>query len=719
MDCSSSIIKKTDTMFFLHIHSIHTIRKVSNIKEEYKMRKDSKRRILVIISAFMLLMLACSTLTVLPQTNQAASTPTLTSTPAPTPTSLPQIAIQPGTSNPNEPVFITGKIPYTSPFFLDSISEPFVMLEDEAGFVRRDHQFEFPIASQQLGPVIVQKDKTLTYDLALPAVPQGTFVDVDNNGKTDTGVQVFAVAYWSNTWDGPFLEKRDGTGWSNAYSSTITDPNNHYEITGGKLLVWAPDDQQSFPTGFGADGKIFTADDPTAPIPAGYNIVDLDQSPFKIYKQARPEITLVEGPGALNDYSKMSFSEAFEALFSKASREYPFTTEKNVNWQALHDQFAPRIAKASNQVDFYQVMHDFSLSIPDGHIGITPDPDAFFKQDGGSFGLILAELSDGRVIVTDVLPNSPGEQAGIKAGAVISSWNNQPIGQAIDQVVPYFSPYSTEQAKRLDQVIFLTRVPPGTRIPVTFTSPGSNQAKDVMLTAVPEYDSLIKAIPDFHQDKLVLPIESKTLEGSGLGYIRITTFEDDFNLLARLWERAIKNAIDNKVPGLIIDLRTNGGGSSDLAFNFAGYFFDETINLYRDMYYNEKSGQFEYTDTPTTIDPAPLLYDGPIAVLVSPRCVSACEGFSLALKQGGRSIIVGNSPTAGAYGSVGLGQYKLPGDLDFQIPTTKSVSPDGKPVIEGVGVPLDITVPVTEASALGQDDSVLQAAIQALLAKIK
>jgi C-terminal processing protease CtpA/Prc len=485
------------------------------------------------------------------------------------------------------------------------------------------------------------------------------------------------------------------------------------------LLVWAPDDQQAFPTSFGADGKLFTADDPTAPILAGYNIVDLNQSPFKIYKQARPEITLIEGPGALNDYSKMSYPEAFEALFSKASREYPFTAEKNVNWQALHDQFAPRIEKARNQADFYQVLHDFSLSIPDGHIGVTPDPEAFYKRDGGSFGLILAELSDGRVIVIQVLPNSPGEQTGIKVGAEISRWNSQPIGHAIDQVVPYFSPYSTEQAKRLDQVVFLTRVPPGTRVPITFKNPDSNPAKDVTLTAVPEYDSLFKALPEFDQDKLALPIESKTLEGSGLGYIRINTFNDDFNLLARLWEHAIKNAIDNKVPGLIIDLRTNGGGSSDLAFNFAGYFFDESINLYRDMYYNEKSGQFEYTDTPTSIEPAPLLYDGPIAVLVSPRCVSACEGFSLALKQGGRSMIVGNFPTAGAYGSVGLGQYKLPGDLDFQIPTTKSVTPDGKTVIEGVGVPLDVTVPVTQASALGQEDAVLQAAIQALQAKIK
>jgi len=683
------------------------------------MRPTQTWWILCLISALMLLVLACSTLSGLPQASLETETPTPTSTPAPTPTSLPPIAIQPGQTNPNEPVYITGKIPYTSPFFLNTISEPFVMLEDEAGFVRRDPLFQFPLSSQQLGPVEVQQDKTLTYDVALPSVPQGTFVDVDNNGKPNTGVQVLAVAYWSNTWGGPFLERRDGTGWSAAYTSTITDPENKDEITGGTLVVWAPDNQQGFPTGFGADGKLFTADDPTAPIPAGYNIVDLNQTPFKIYKDARPEITLNEGEGALNDYSKMSYTEAFEALFSKASREYPFTTEKGINWHALHDQFAPRIAKARNQTDFYQVIHDFSLSIPDEHIGVTPDPEIFFKEQAGSFGLILAELSDGRVIVTQVLANTPGEQAGIKVGAEITRWNNQPIGQAIGLVVPYFSPYSSEQARRPDQVVFLTRVPPNTRVPITFKNPDPSQPKEVTLTATPDYNSLFKALPGFNQDKLALPIESKVLEGTGLGYIQITSFNDDFNLLARLWERAIKNAIDNKVPGLVIDLRTNGGGSSDLAMDFAGYFFDEAINLYRNMYYNEKSGQFEYTDTPVRVEPAPMLYHGPIAVLVGPDCVSACEGFAYALKQGGRSIIVGSFPTAGAYGEVGKGQYKLPGDLDFQIPTGKSLTPDGKVLIEGVGVPLDITVPVTEASALGTEDAVLNAAIQALQAKIK
>jgi hypothetical protein len=37
-----------------------------------------------------------------------------------------------GEENPDEPVFVQGNIKYTSPFFVNSLTEPFVMLEDEA-----------------------------------------------------------------------------------------------------------------------------------------------------------------------------------------------------------------------------------------------------------------------------------------------------------------------------------------------------------------------------------------------------------------------------------------------------------------------------------------------------------------------------------------------------------------------------------------------------------
>ena len=131
------------------------------------------------------------------------------------------------------------------------------------------------------------------------------------------------------------------------------------------------------------------------------------------------------------------------------------------------------------------------------------------------------------------------------------------------------------------------------------------------------------------------------------------------------------------------------------------------------------TGKFEYQDQPVEIKPAPSQYSGPIAVLVGPECASACELFSYALQHDGRSVVVGNFSSAGAAGEVLRGQYKLPGGLSMQFPTGRPETLDGKVPIEGVGVIPDIKVPVTEKSALGEEDGVLQAAIQALLDKLK
>ena len=65
------------------------------------------------------------------------------------------------------------------------------------------------------------------------------------------------------------------------------------------------DGEQYFPTDFGVDDQLFTDDDPTAPISAGYNIVNLDNTPFNFYKETRPNIVLNEGEGEVNDFSEL------------------------------------------------------------------------------------------------------------------------------------------------------------------------------------------------------------------------------------------------------------------------------------------------------------------------------------------------------------------------------------------------------------------------------
>jgi C-terminal processing protease CtpA/Prc len=206
---------------------------------------------------------------------------------------------------------------------------------------------------------------------------------------------------------------------------------------------------------------------------------------------------------------------------------------------------------------------------------------------------------------------------------------------------------------------------------------------------------------------------------NGIVYMKISTFSDDYNLMAQTWEYYIEGLIDagDEIRGLILDVRQNGGGSGGMAHQFAGYFVDEEQDVYQSSYFNDLTGEFEYGDYPATLEPAPLFYDGPIVVLVSQDCVSACEIFAYLLTLNDRATVIGHTPTAGAFGEVGRGQYTLPGDISVQFPTGRSETMDGKLLLEGIGVVPDIVVPVTYQSALGLEDAVLQAAEDFLLGR--
>ena len=73
------------------------------------------------------------------------------STPSEAPTSTPAEAEPQTARGADEPVQIVGTAEITFILFEAYLTEPFVMLEDEAGFVHRDFEFVAALASQVLG----------------------------------------------------------------------------------------------------------------------------------------------------------------------------------------------------------------------------------------------------------------------------------------------------------------------------------------------------------------------------------------------------------------------------------------------------------------------------------------------------------------------------------------------------------------------------------------
>lgn len=619
---------------------------------------------------------------------------------------------------------ITGSVAYTNAFFTAGVAEPMVILEDQAGFVDRNRGFILPPESQVLGQITSDFfTSPFTYALQLPFEPQGTLRDVDNDSSEDAGVQIFGIAYWTNIWGPSFLEERDlgGGGWSTAYASMRVSNRSEtlYEVIGGKYLIYAPDDQQGFPSGFGEDGLLFTEDDPIVIVPAGYTVVDMDTDPFTFDRSTHVVIDLIEGEGAeADDFSGMSYTEAFDAMIEKFRTDYAFTEYKGIDWDAKAAEFRPRFeeAQANNDPIAYQfALRDFVWSVPDGHVQMSNTPalnQRFQEEIAGGIGIAIRRLDDGRTIVNYLTEGGPAADAGIELRAQILEINGRPIDEVVDETVPWSSPFSAQDRKVLQQLRYATRFPLGTEVEVTYQNPGDSEPATVTLTAVDEPQSFSFSSFNRGLTGYELPVEYEPIEGTEYVLVRITDFLDNERLTVDLWERMIQNLNSQNVPGLIIDMRRNGGGNSWLAAQMAAYFFDEALTLGNRGRYDEDTGDFFFDPNQEykfILPPENLRYRGQIATLVGPNCSSACESFSYYMSLQGRSAIVGQYTTSGLGG--GVEQFYMPDGIGVVMTVVRSVDAEGNIHIEDIGVPPTVRVPVNEETLFSEGDPVLEAAI--------
>ncbi|MCQ3938513.1 MAG: peptidase S41 [Chloroflexi bacterium] len=625
----------------------------------------------------------------------------------------------------DEPVQVKGTYTITNDFVFTYYVENAVALLDMHGFVIRDEEWELPVDSQVLGYMTYDAEKLGgEFDLNLPALPEGEFNDVDNDGQEEQGVQIFAVGYSPNLYGGPFSAGDDRSrGWPSYLASVKTDTENNDEVIGGKLIIWSPDAGQEFPTGFGSDGLLFTSDDPVGPIAAGYTIVDLDTDPFTFTKTPTAEMTLYEPADvAVKDYSELSYTEAFDKMFEVVRKEYAFNgiEGKQPDWDALYDELKPRVEQAEKDRDpnaYYLALRDFTWAFKDGHVGMDGGDYAnqdFAQATEGGYGFAIRELDDGRVVVIYVLEGGPAAQAGMQVGAEVTKFNGEPVADAIGKARTYVI-QSSDFAIRYQQARYLLRTTPGDTAEVTFINPGGSE-QTATLTAVAERESFGRTSIYFGVDlDSLLPVDSEiiTQGNSQVGYIRINSNFDDLNLLIRLFERALQQFEARGVAGIIIDMRYNSGGAN---LGLAGFLTDQEIPLGQLEYYSEETGQFEPEGLPEKVLPNENQYRfDKMVLLVGQACYSACEIEAYGFSQVPGMITVGQYPTGGVEAEVARGQFILPEGFSLQVPTGRFTLPDGSIFLEGQGVQPTLRVPIDEETVYSTEDVVLQAGIKAVL----
>lgn len=132
--------------------------------------------------------------------------------------------------------------------------------------------------------------------------------------------------------------------------------------------------------------------------------------------------------------------------------------------------------------------------------------------------------------------------------------------------------------------------------------------------------------------------EIKILDGN-IGYIKLSEINISEKSLPVLY--ATMQFIAN-TKALIIDLRDNGGGGSDVGSAFESFFLPKDISL---LEFKTRNGQSQVSKTVSWL--TEKKYDNPLFIIVNKGTASAAEAFAFSLQNNKRAIIIGQQ-SAGA-----------------------------------------------------------------------
>ena len=192
-----------------------------------------------------------------------------------------------------------------------------------------------------------------------------------------------------------------------------------------------------------------------------------------------------------------------------------------------------------------------------------------------------------------------------------------------------------------------------------------------------------------------------------IGYIHISRFEGTG------WVEDVDLVLAELQPldALVLDVRDNGGGSSNNADALAGRFADQR-HVHSYVQYRSGPAHDDFTAPAARyVEPAGIeTFAGPVAVLTNRRCFSACESFLLAMDALPNTTVVGD--TTG--GGLGNPLYReLQNGWSFRVPVWLQTTPEGK-ALEGTGFPPHHPVHMTDADREQDRDTILDTALEVL-----
>jgi carboxyl-terminal processing protease len=351
----------------------------------------------------------------------------------------------------------------------------------------------------------------------------------------------------------------------------------------------------------------------------------------------------------------------FNAVWDLVNRKHYDPKFQGVDWETAATTFGPKAIAAADETALYAALNEMLAPLNDSHThALTPaQANERRTQVRARTGFSMVRI-EGKWVVTDVLPGSPAEIAGVKSGWIVVARNGEPLGNRLD-----FRP---------------------------------REGEEITWDFLDDKDQKVRLNPTAKRLSTAPRQIARTLE-DGFVYLRF----DEFDGPDRRWlSRELKK--NASAPGVVIDLRRNPGGETFSLGISIGEFFDHPVDCGT---FISRSGA---RSVKNSWQLGSAQYRGKVVVLIDGATGSAAEIFAAVLQDHGRATIVGRR-TAGAV--LASWFYGLPDGGELQLSREDYMAPKGRR-IEGKGIEPDVVVPRTLEDVRTGRDRDLEAALAVL-----
>ena len=267
------------------------------------------------------------------------------------------------------------------------------------------------------------------------------------------------------------------------------------------------------------------------------------------------------------------------------------------------------------------------------------DREELTSISSGQYGGIGAYIQhrNGTTIVSEPVYGAPAALAGVRHGDVILEVDGEDV----------------TSFKEPDMVSKRLRGQPGTTVNVKVRRP---YVEDSIL----RFDIIRKTIS-------VNPLPYYGIDSTGVGYIRLTTFNE--KSAGEVRDAVAEMKRDPALKGIVLDLRGNGGGLLESAVQIVGLFVPKGTEVVRTRGFEDKHLKIYKTTK------QPLDLNIPLAVMTDGNTASASEIVAGALQDLDRAVVVGSR----SYGK-GLVQVArpLPYDGLLKVTVARYYIPSGR-----------------------------------------